>query len=860
MGEMEHRSAVASRRDVQTSLRTAVALALALLAACQQPIREKVVPHEFERQEEAGSGHVSVLSVAPWQDYLEAMKPGFTLTPADALQEVAPDTAVLEDKLLDMLRVVMSVATPGGGTTITKTESSKSQTDATGKVTSTSESAREAKEEEKPGQAEAVDPKLPGTHNAPALPGLGEHGKGALKPAALTHYSLATALLQEVQLLNRYVEHAVTRKGYVPYVVRLRVSLMPKVRTAPYDAYSTLSFLPADESGATDAATGCASAGRDLPAIVPLVVSDDLEAALASDSSETVRQLALALSAMIQGFSINGSVERYTDELVHTVTRNYNSLYTVARLTENTVRVRMGARLHSTRAYFMVPQTHSVTLLLLAPPSWPSQKQVAVTSLTEFVNVDTGVALPGRTLEETGRKYAELLASFGLDKTIHDRSARALANEAGRNDYDGFRRCLAQHGETDERTAQRLWAGFATVTVGGRWASTSFNLPEICPCGLPPQGTWATGADDRTGSLTVELRPAHGIERDRLGATLVLTPGAKGDDAKAAPVRVGATSITYDRARLLLRLGFPSLSQVRRGSDLARDLVETRGWSASLEVDDRCSACAKCASGCPGTYPVSIVSVAKTPEPEDPAVSLVSVPALRGSVEEKGDLVVRVGRKSRIPTGARTVVLQCEFTSSDGKSPAPGILVEAFRGKDSVPVETALNQVTIRLAEGEGTTAKPYDLKLHFEQLADASNLLLSARVDGIAGPEGTRKVLVSVASAAKGAGGGGASGSPAPAPAAGAAPTGAPTPAAGTPPKCARGKNSANASRPPPTWGRCVPDRSGTHPRGAEASSGPRGEHAPCTSRPPWAGTGVAGRSFGCGCPSGRARQTSTR
>lgn len=738
---------VATRRGDRAGFHFLCVLALSLLAACQRPLRDKVEPHEFAHQGEAGSGHVAVLSVAPWQDYVAAMKPGFTLTPERALQEVAPDTAFLEDKLLDMLKVVMSVATPGGGTTVTKTESSKTQTDATGKVTSTSEAAREAKDEQKPGEAAAFDPKLPGTHTAPALPGLGAHANGGLKQAALTHYSLATALLQEVQLLNRYVENAVTRKGYVPFVVRLRVSLMPSVRTAPYDAYSTLSFLPQDEPTSTGGSFPCAPGRRAIPAVVPLVVSDDMEAALASESSETVRQLALALSAMIQGFSVNANVERYTDELIHTVTRNYNSLYTVARLTENTVRVRMGARLHSSREYFMVPQTHNVTLLLLAPPSWASQQDVAVTSLTEFVNVDTGVPLRGRTLDETGRRYTELLQSFGLDRQVPQALVGNLVSQAGRNDYDAFRRTLESCGQADERTAQRLWAGFATVTVGARWASTSFSLPEVCPCGLPGPGTWATGADDRTGALTVELRSVHGVDRDRLGAVLVLSPppSAPQSERSLPPVRIAATSVSYDRARLLLRFGFPSLSQVRRASDLARDLLETRGWIAGLRVDDRCSACLKCASGPPGEYSVSIVSVSKAPEVEEPALSLVSLPALRGFGGEKADLVVRVGRRPRCPSGPQSVTLRCEFTSPDGKTPASGALVAASQPGGTPNVETALNQVTFTLKNDEGTTNSPCDLHLSFAQLADASNLLLIAGIEGVPGPEGTRKVLVSV-------------------------------------------------------------------------------------------------------------------
>ncbi len=194
-------------------------------------------PHRVKRQDQAGSVHVSILSVARWEDVQDALQPTFDLRAADALREVVPTTQQLEKKVLEALQVALEVAPPLTSTTISRT--SGTQTGAPDTFTST------RTEERGPGDVAAIarDPSLAAGRLASGLDGIPDAlgFQPALDP--LLKYSAATALYQEVQLLNRYVRHAARMRGFVPYVVRLQVTLLPRARNEPYDAYTSLAFF-----------------------------------------------------------------------------------------------------------------------------------------------------------------------------------------------------------------------------------------------------------------------------------------------------------------------------------------------------------------------------------------------------------------------------------------------------------------------------------------------------------------------------------------------------------------------------------------------------------------------------------------
>lgn len=733
------------------------------LASCKAPLHREVKPAEFRNYEEAGTGHVAVLSVGEWDRYVDDMKTAFAITPEQAIAQAGATTALMENKLLDTLKVIVKAATPSTALDITKREVSGpvdkdgNTLGADGKPIAPG-SYRDAVETEKAGTLPADPASLATGKAAKDLPGLGESGlkrPDQLGSAALTQYQLATALTQEVHLLNRYVSDAAVRKGYEASVVRVQVSLMPKVRNGPYDAYTTLSFFPSD---ATLEALRCATPrggnSRSLPVVVPLLVTDDMEAALAANSSDTIRQYALALSAMVRGFSASADVERYTDELVSTVTRDYNSLYSVARLTDNTVRVRMGARLTSTRQYFMVPQTHNVTLLVLTPKSWPNASDVVVQARTDFTDVRTGVDLSGRSNSRHDEIFADLITTyFQMPWTSAGRAAdiAVLKHASEISDYPTFRervfamrdakrRAHAPVDEPDEvvfsgdsQASRALWTAFTQVATGAQYASTLFTLPERCPCFLPQSNVdgVATAADDGGGSFVVELRPVRNINPLRLGVRLRLAvPKCKDQPNGAAQsYYVAASDVKFDRDREVLRCGFPGLSRVKIGGKLAAPGVSDGSTRAWLEVGFPGSACANCKPGCPTEYFVNVATVLKAPPTEAKAATVTTPKALRVCTKCGPGEIDVVLERSEPDEGApaaesRPVVLSFAFTDAAGKATASGVIVSAKLDGKPLPadaVDRALNEVSFPLAAKARLT-------LVFDQLADASKLTIVLR------------------------------------------------------------------------------------------------------------------------------------
>src|SRR5574337_2160671 len=98
----------------------------------------------------------------------------------------------------------------------------------------------------------------------------------------MLRYWVATALYQEVKLLDRYVKDAAIAGDYYPYLMRIQVTLMPRRRDLPYDAYTDVAMFAGDFGDVQQ---------DDVPHLIPLLVTDDLEAMVQSRSVDQIRQL-----------------------------------------------------------------------------------------------------------------------------------------------------------------------------------------------------------------------------------------------------------------------------------------------------------------------------------------------------------------------------------------------------------------------------------------------------------------------------------------------------------------------------------------------------------------------------------------
>ncbi len=147
----------------------------------------------------------------------------------------------------------------------------------------------------------------------------------------------------------------------------------------------------------------CLSAS-DAVTVVPLVVTDNLEGLAAARSTDTTRQLALALLATAGNVGLGSEFARTQEQLRRQEGRDTNSLFTVARLTDDTVRVRLGASQSPRYGNAMLARTHNISLLVIFKPCRPDmllpdgeERSLSVVTRAGFTDAQTGQTLRYRS-------------------------------------------------------------------------------------------------------------------------------------------------------------------------------------------------------------------------------------------------------------------------------------------------------------------------------------------------------------------------------------------------------------------------------------------------------------------------------
>ncbi len=642
---------------------------LTLLPACSKPL---FTLHRVERHADAGSTHVAVTLVAPWDEFIDDLQPKFEMSGPRSLDMVVPDTLFLDEKIFDLLGARLKTAPPR--TSITETVTEK---EATGAAPTRSSEVTTKKESGDVSRLKAGEP-LTGTRKAADLPTV---SKTPGMDPMLRHWA-ALALFQEVRLLNRYVQRAALRYGYRPYVVRLQVSVMPAARNEPYDAYATLSFFnfrwDEDRTQAgqtTDPHTGtpqtviqrlsksdvdklaAAPTKKEafrVPYVIPLLVTDNLEAAGHSRTVDTVRQFGLALSVLVQGFSASAEVERLLEELKSVLGRDLNSLLTVARLSDNSIRVRLGALGQAEARYAMVPRTHNVTLLLVAkehadpamePPPPTYRPTIQLYSKTSMVDAERGKPLAARTPEEQrALLYRALMDRVtirndsGKGPTRDDWITRSgdLLTLAQGNRYEDFLELIHDYREADAakgvdwvaRHPQVLWIDLVSLMIGSQFSAASFDLPYRPPADLPLQD--AVMVDDGESQAVVTLGGGHGLASHRLSAELTVLKAGK--PYKFRPERVAVSDGGREIALVFPSLAAYEFSPKADGSEL------------SLQVTAAGDSWARDGAR---SWPIARVLYRKDKEKADPGFSLVVLAgAVIANKDGKGSLQVHVTVKT----------------------------------------------------------------------------------------------------------------------------------------------------------------------------------------------------------------------
>jgi hypothetical protein len=566
--------------------RSLIALAIMTAATGCHASPPLFTAHRVASQPEAGSVHFAVLSVAPWEEYVQDLQPTFELSADAALEKVLPSTRGQQDW---MLRIFELMAGTRSTRDLERSRAREAKTGADVDTTSPQELQAPAKYL---GAGSVTAPK-PDT-----APGFGEEylaKEGYEVSDPMTEYWAATALYQEVKLLNRYVKDAAILRDYRPYLVRMQVGLMPLARGEPYDAYSTISFFgvplsaaePSEQSpGREQLDTGddevdrsltdmtpqpFARAGpRNTPVVIPLMATDSLEASSQSRARQTVEQFAAALDYFAKGLTGAVDAQDSTSHVQQVLGHDLNSLLSVVRVSDNTLRVRLGAMQQGSSNFAMVPRNHNVTVILMLPKG--SASTVQVVAKTTMVDAETGAELPERQEEDFQRRLRAILDFHELTELTPQDLEEPL-RYAQMNDQQAFDRVFeklvatASKGDGQRKLprhaySKAMWLDLVSLMIGSQYTATEFDVPsesartaELVPGCIPEQTALAFDLPEAGTTVVLEANGAPPVPLEEIRAALVVKQSS--GDVRLAPV-----PLEYDFGRGELRCRFPSLARL----------------------------------------------------------------------------------------------------------------------------------------------------------------------------------------------------------------------------------------------------------------------------------------------------------
>lgn len=242
---------------------------------------------------------------------------------------------------------------------------------------------------------------------------------------AQTLFTAGTALYQHAAILDSQISKAIHPEGYRLHLLTFQINLQPKARSFPVDTYVDLHLMPAEWA---EAKMTSPQKFSDFPPVIvdPLVISDFHENATVARSSETLRQAALGLSALVSRTGLEAGVSKASKDLDQVTGRVQNSLVTVGRVSANVLRVRIGAQNSAESEYAMVPRSFNVSVVVktrwVGPEVVGTGKEThfspptGVTSLAAFASTDLqrvdGAPFKNRATRKREKLAARTLAAI----------------------------------------------------------------------------------------------------------------------------------------------------------------------------------------------------------------------------------------------------------------------------------------------------------------------------------------------------------------------------------------------------------------------------------------------------------------
>ncbi|MCC6229963.1 MAG: hypothetical protein IT432_12150 [Phycisphaerales bacterium] len=605
--------------QARTRIATSLA-ALSILSGCG------ILPGD--RQDRLVSTHLAVLSVEDFNAAKRKLSPSFKLTGDEALKLVNPTIGARIESQLDSIRTSGEL-----GLDITPTGT---------------------------GTGDASPPALPGTAPAGAKFSSPQNFKDVLDQASSLRtsrgleYQLAQSLFEQVAMLNATVAAASVPRGYTGYVVQLQLGIMPRMQNLPRDVYADISFFAVTKDAPTDRlqrsldqAALMGSQARNLDSstrrirVVPLLSTDSLESVANSASVEQLRAFSGGLRLAASRVSAGASVERVLQDLEASLGKRLMSSYSVARLSENSLRARFGAVPTGSGLNSVVPRTHKLPVLILLPEGLERELLTSGTKIellasakTTLIDPETGVESKPVEFDEFLREGTSKLAPYfavpgGKTLLQAEDTSRILriAVMAQENDYERFlaginslcaelRKRLPRDPQLPivaELTPETVWIEMLGITTRTQYSGARFTIakPASAPLRLP-ESVFALD-DGKTWSITLAGVPADRIKPDQVQLVV-----SELGDKKFNPESIG------EGAGGAAKLSFPTFKSPKGPVVLALDLKPEDVLNGSK----------------PGAIPVQRISV--KPPPSNPVAMLTRSTQFINVANGKGVVVLAV--------------------------------------------------------------------------------------------------------------------------------------------------------------------------------------------------------------------------
>lgn len=515
----------------------------------------------FDYHDEAGSILVSVIAVQNWEMAKKQLEVSFPIDAATALEMAIPITQRGEQEIVDAFSAALKIGLP------TKTFSQTKTTTQEGEQSPTTNTTRT--ETEASGDASTAPAHQVSTIPEKAVPTEKIAATDLGRDSLLLHRNAQT-LYQAIQLINNRIESAPIRENYEAYVVTIQVSLIPYARMSPYDAYLTLSIFESDTKTNPIPKT---------PVIVPLIVTDNLEAAGLSDSSNKLRQFGFGLAGLLGNVSILPNFDKLSQDLERSLSEQYNSLITVGRLAPETFQARLGAISQGKDHFAMVPRTHDLSMLVLIPDEAFRGNKTALVDLKGVVdlrNTFTGTILPDRS-EAYDRLRSDIDYYLGSDKKFDDLKSKPRSSSitkfekeildlAAQGEYANFiskihnRAISSNYKEAytilkDLHNLDTMWVDLMRVWLGGKYISDKieFRKPKKKNPPTSLAGSETVIFEDDGNAISTTFQYPKGADALKIEGRLV---------AKIDGKRYNFLASSSTPSERSLAFSFPSLSKL----------------------------------------------------------------------------------------------------------------------------------------------------------------------------------------------------------------------------------------------------------------------------------------------------------